>query len=62
VTYGTDGGDISAPFARTIIVQYNIANMVAAGASSPGNQVRVWADPTTSFGGALGGYFIVQYY
>jgi hypothetical protein len=60
--YGTDGGGISAPQARSIIVQFDIANMVAAGAVAPDNQVRVWADPTTAFGGAIGGYFIVQYY
>lgn len=62
VIYGTDGGGISAPAARSIMVKYDIAHMVAAGATSPNNQVRVWADPTTAFGGAIGGYFIVQYY
>jgi hypothetical protein len=62
ITYGTDGGGISAPAARSIIVQYDIAHLVAAGEGSPNNQVRVWADPTTAFAGAIGGYFIVQYY
>jgi hypothetical protein len=62
VIYGTDGGGIAASAARSITVQNNIANMISAGASNPGNQVRVWANPTTSYAGALGGYFIVQYY
>ena len=62
IIYGTDGGGISASAARSIIVQNDIGHMVAAGATSPDNQVRVWADPTTVFGGAMGGYFIVQYY
>lgn len=62
VIYGTDGGGISSPAARSIAVQNNIANMISAGASNPNNQVRVWASPTTSYAGALGGYFIVQYY
>jgi hypothetical protein len=60
--YGTDGGGIPAPGARSIVVQRNFAQLIAAGSTSPANQVRVWANPTTSFGGAVGGYFIVQYY
>jgi len=62
VIYGSDGGGISAPAARSIIVQNNIGNWVSAGTSNPHNQVRVWADPTTSYSGAMGGYFMVQYY
>ena len=62
VVYGTDGGGISASAARSIIVQYDVANLLSAGVSNPHNQVRVWADPTTSYAGAMGGYFIVQYY
>jgi hypothetical protein len=60
--YGSDGGRIAAPAARSIVVQNDIGNLVAAGSSGPNSQVRVWADPTTHFGGAIGGYFIVQYY
>jgi hypothetical protein len=62
VVYGTDGGGVSAPAARSIIVQNDIRTLVSAGTSSPHNQVRVWANPTTSYGGANGGYFMVQYY
>lgn len=62
VVYGTDGGGISAPAARSVIVQNNVANLVCAGRSSPHNQVRIWADPTTAYSGAIGGHFIVQYY
>ncbi len=62
ITYGTDGGGISAPSARSIIVQNDITQMIAAGATNPNNQIRVWANPTTAYGGATGGYFIVQYY
>jgi hypothetical protein len=62
ITYATDGGGISAPAARSVIVKYDIAHMVAAGTANPNNQVRIWADPTTTYGGAIGGYFIVQYY
>jgi hypothetical protein len=62
VVYGTDGGGISASAARSIIVQYDVARLLSAGVSNPRNQVRVWADPTTSYAGAMGGYFIVQYY
>jgi hypothetical protein len=57
-----DGGATPAPGARSISVQRNLAQLIAAGSTSPSNQVRVWANPTTSFGGAVGGYFIVQYY
>lgn len=59
--YGTDGGGISAPMPRSIIVENSIAHMVAVG-GGPSSEVRIWADPTTKFGGATGGYFIVQYY
>jgi hypothetical protein len=62
VVYGTDGGGIDAPAARSIVVQHDIGNLASAGTSNPHNQVRVWANPTTSYGGAMGGYFIVQYY
>jgi hypothetical protein len=67
VIYGTDGGGIRARAARSITVQFKLADMVSAGESHsgdshPNNQVRLWASPTTSYRGALGGYFIVQYY
>ena len=48
--------------ARTITLQFGLAQMISAGESHPNDQVRVWADPDTSYLGALGGYFIVQYY
>jgi Pectate lyase superfamily protein len=60
--YGTDGGGIRARAARSISVQFSLADMISAGDSHPNNQVRVWADPSTSYLAALGGYFIVQYY
>jgi hypothetical protein len=62
VVYGSDGGGISAPDARSIVIQKGIGHLISAGATSPDNQVRVWADPTTSYTGASGGFFIVQYY
>jgi hypothetical protein len=62
VIYGADGGGIRARAARSITVQFSLAQMISAGDSHPNNQVRVWADPNTSYLGALGGYFIVQYY
>lgn len=62
VVYGTDGGGIRASVARKIIVKKDITELIAAGSSNPQNQVRVWADPTTSYAGAAGGFFIVQYY
>lgn len=62
VVYATDGGGIGAASARKIIVQNSIAQLITAGTASPQNQVRVWADPTTSYAAATGGYFLVQYY
>jgi Pectate lyase superfamily protein len=62
IVYGSDGGGLPARAARSIAVQFDLADMIRAGQSPPNNQVRVWARPTTSYRGALGGYFIVQYY
>jgi hypothetical protein len=62
VVYGSDGGNIGAARERAIIVEKAIDQLVPAGASNPHNQVRVWADPTTTYRGATGGYFVVQYY
>lgn len=62
VIYGSDGGGIGAPRERAISVQNSIGRWIPAGRANPGNQVRVWADPTTAYRGATGGYFLVQYY
>jgi hypothetical protein len=60
--YGTDGGGIAAPLARSIVVQNDIGQLIGTSGATPDGQVRVWADPTTPYAEALGGYFIVQYY
>ncbi len=62
VVYGSDGGGIGGPRERAITVQRAIGELISAGTSNPDNQVRVWADPTTHYRGATGGYFVVQYY
>ena len=62
VVYGSDGGGIDAARERSITVQRAIDKLISAGTSSPHNQVRVWASPTTPYRGVTGGYFIVQYY
>jgi hypothetical protein len=62
VVYGSDGGNITASRERTIIVEKAIDQLIPAGASNPHNQVRVWAEPTTTDRSATGGYFVVQYY
>jgi hypothetical protein len=60
--YGSDGGNLGAARERTIVIQKAIGQLIPAGVSNPHNQVRVWADPTTGYRGATGGYFVVQYY
>jgi len=60
--YGSDGGGIAAPLARSIVVQNDIGQLIGTSGATPDGQVRVWADPTTPYAEALGGYFIVQYY
>ena len=62
VIYGTDGGSIDAAAPRKITVTNEISQLVSCGNSSPSNQVRIWANPTTSYAAAMGGYFIVRYY